>query len=118
MNSEANRRSVPTKPGLPAERTLLSWERSSFGFLVGGALVLLREHGPLGPGRTLLAVTAALLALLVLALGYRRSREIRHSPVIADRMVTADPRAEVLMIGAATVAFATAVVGALLFSIS
>ena len=66
-------RPLPDKPGLPAERTLLSWERSSFGFLVGGALVLLRQHGPLGPGRILLAFTAALLGLLVLALGYRRA---------------------------------------------
>lgn len=111
-------RAIPAKPGLPAERTLLSWERSSFGFLVGGALVLLRQHGPLGPARTLLAVTAALLALGVLALGYRRSRQIRDSPVIGGRVVTSAPGAEVLVIGAATVGFATAVVVVLsLFSI-
>ncbi|UXA13504.1 DUF202 domain-containing protein [Mycobacterium sp. SMC-8] len=111
-------RREPSKPGLPAERTLLSWERSSFGFLVGGALVLLRQHGPLGPGRILLAVTAALLALLVLALGYRRSRQIRDSPVVAGRVVTGAPQAEVLLIGSATVVFAAAVVGALLFAIN
>jgi uncharacterized membrane protein YidH (DUF202 family) len=108
----------PTKPGLPAERTLLSWERSSFGFLVGGALVLLRQHGPLGPGRILLALTAALLALLVLALGYRRSQQIRDSPVIGGRLVTVAPRAEVLLIGSATAVFAAAVVAALLFAVS
>ncbi|GAA2538266.1 DUF202 domain-containing protein [Mycolicibacterium diernhoferi] len=107
----------PTKPGLPIERTLLSWERSSFGFLVGGTLVLLRQHGPLGPGRILLAFTAALLAMLVLALGYRRSRAIRDSPVVAGRMVTAAPRAEVLLIGGATMVFAAAVLGVLLFAI-
>ncbi|OBF56488.1 DUF202 domain-containing protein [Mycolicibacterium monacense] len=111
-------RRAPTKPGLPAERTLLSWERSSFGFLVGGALVLLRNHGPLGPARMLLAITAALLALVVLALGYRRTRQIRNSPVIAGRVVTSAPGAEVLVIGGATVGFATAVVVVLLlFSI-
>lgn len=111
-------RREPTKPGLPAERTLLSWERSSFGFLVGGALVLLRHHGPLGPARMLLAITAALLALLVLALGYRRTRQIRDSPVIAGRVVTSAPRTEVLVIGGATVGFALAVVVVLLlFSI-
>lgn len=109
-------RREPWKPGLPAERTLLSWERSAFGFLVGGALVLFREHGPLGPGRTGLALTATLLALLVLGLGYRRSHQIRDSPVIAGRLVMAAPRAEVLVIGGATVAFAAAVVVALLVS--
>ncbi|HYO02366.1 MAG TPA: DUF202 domain-containing protein [Mycobacterium sp.] len=102
-----------SKPGLPAERTLLSWERSTFGFRVGGALVLLRQHGPLGPGRTVLALTAALLALLVLGLGYRRSRDSKASPVIADRVVTLAPRAEVLLIGGATVGFAMAIVVAL-----
>jgi len=105
---------TPGKPGLAAERTLLSWERSALGFLVGGALVLLRQHGPLGPGRAVLAVTAVLLAMLVLALGYRRSRQIRAAPVV--EAVIRAPRAEVLLIGAATVAFATAVVAALLFA--
>lgn len=107
---------APTKPGLPAERTLLSWERSAFGFLVGGALVLLRQHGPLGPGRTVLALTATLLALLVLGLGYRRSRHIRASQVVAGRVSIPAPRAEVLLIGGATVGFAVAIVVALLYS--
>ncbi|MBU8807450.1 DUF202 domain-containing protein [Mycolicibacterium goodii] len=111
-------RPLRDKPGLPAERTLLSWERSSFGFLVGGALLLLRQHGPLGPGRVLLSFIAALLAMLVLTLGYRRSRAIRDSPVLAGRIVTAPPRVEVLLIGGATVVFAAAVVGALLLAIS
>jgi uncharacterized membrane protein YidH (DUF202 family) len=105
---------APRKPGLPAERTLLSWERSAFGFLVGGALVLLRQHGPLGPGRTLLALTAALLALLVLGLGYRRSQQIKASSVVAGRILVLSPRIEVFLIGCATVAFSMAVVVALL----
>ncbi|GJF11965.1 hypothetical protein NGTWS1803_21100 [Mycolicibacterium cyprinidarum] len=109
-------RREPSKPGLPSERTLLSWERSAFGFLVGGALVLLRQHGPLGPGRTVLALAATLLALLVLGLGYRRSRQIRTSPVIADRVVMFAPRMEVLLLGGATVSFATALLVALLLS--
>ncbi len=94
----------------------MSWERSAFGFLVGGALVLLRQHGPLGPGRVLLALTAALLALLVLGLGYRRSRQIEHSPVIAGRVVLPAPYTEVLLIGGATVVFSMAIVVVLLFS--
>jgi putative membrane protein len=107
---------APSKPGLQSERTLLSWERSALGFLVGGALVLLRQHGPLGPGRTVLALTAALLALVVLGLGYRRSRQITASPVIAGRLVLVAPRAEVLVLGGATVSFSTAIVVALLLS--
>ncbi|MDZ4235965.1 MAG: DUF202 domain-containing protein [Dietzia sp.] len=111
-------RREPWKPGLPAERTLLSWERTAFGFLIGGALVLLREHGPLGPGRTVLTLTATLLALLILALGYRRSHQIRDSPVVAGRTVVQAPRAEILLIGGATVAFAAAIVVALLYSVA
>jgi len=106
-------RREPWKPGLPAERTLLSWERSAFGFLVGGALVMLRQHGPLGAGRTVLALTATLLALLVLALGYRRARQIRAG---AGRVVLPAPRVEILLIGGATVAFATAILAALIHS--
>lgn len=109
-------RREPWKPGLPAERTLLSWERSALGFLIGGALVVLREHGPLGPGRAVLALTATLIALLVLGAGYRRSRQIKASPVIAGRVVMLAPRGEVLLIGGATVGFATAIVAALLYS--
>ncbi|WP_370329202.1 DUF202 domain-containing protein [Mycolicibacterium hippocampi] len=109
-------RREPWKPGLPAERTLLSWERSAFGFLIGGALVMLRQHGPLGPGRTALALTATLLALLVLGIGYRRSRQISASPVVAGRVVMLAPRSEVLLIGGATVGFAAAIVAALLYS--
>ena len=63
----------------------------------------------------MLALTAALLALLVLGLGYRRSQQIRASPVIAGRLVMLAPRAEVCLIGGATVVFAMAVVGVLLY---
>lgn len=94
----------------------MSWERSAFGFLVGGALVMLRQHGPLGPGRTVLALTATLLALLVLALGYRRARQIRMSTVVAGRIVIPAAHSLILLIGGATVVFAAAIVGALLYS--
>ncbi|PJK21311.1 DUF202 domain-containing protein [Mycolicibacterium goodii] len=106
----------PGKPGLPAERTLLSWERSSFGFLVGGALLLIRQHGPLSATRTLLAIIAALLALLVLALAHRRSRRIGSWPVATGRRSTLAPHAEVMLTGGAVVAFASAVMVALLYS--
>lgn len=75
---------------------------------------MLRQHGPLGPGRILLALTAALLALLVLGLGYRRSQQITAG---AGRDSMPAPRLEVLLLGGATVAFATAVVVVLLRSV-
>src|SRR5258708_22983708 len=53
------------RPSLQAERTELSWERTAIGFLVSGAIPLLRPGGPLAVGRTSLAITAVLLALLV-----------------------------------------------------
>ena len=44
------------------------------------------------------------------------SRRIRAVPIVESRVVISAPRAEVLLIGAATVAFATALVAALLFT--
>lgn len=90
---------MPSQPsggrGLQVERTELSWERSSFGFLVlvGGALILLRQHGPLEVGRTMLALTAVLLALLILWLGHRRAQRIKASRVISGRIVVAAAQA-------------------------
>ncbi|AKS31469.1 DUF202 domain-containing protein [Mycolicibacterium goodii] len=110
-------RREPSKPGLPAERTLLSWERSSFGFLVGGALLLIRHHGPLSMTRTLLAILAALLALLVLGLGYHRSRRIGSAPSVPGRTSLPVPGVEVLLMGAATAGFALAVLVALLYAL-
>lgn len=99
------------KPGLQAERTSLSWERSALGFLVGGALVLLRQHGPLHVGRTVLASIAGLLALGVLALGYLRSRQLRDGGGSV-----AAPRVAVALLGYGTALFAFAIVIALLFT--
>ncbi|MFB1294066.1 DUF202 domain-containing protein [Mycobacterium sp. pW049] len=99
------------KPGLQVERTQLSWERSAFGFLVGGALVLLRPHGPLHAGRVALASIAGLLALGVFALGYMRSRRVRDG----GRHVP-PPRAAVLLLGYGTAAFALAIVVALVLT--
>ena len=109
-------RRPPGKPGLQAERTVLSWERSAFGFLVGGVLVLLRQHGPLGPGRVVLALVATVLALLVLGLGHRRSVQKNAAPVVEGRVIIPPPPREVLWIGAATVGFATAIVAVLVVS--
>lgn len=103
------------KPGLQAERTLLSWERSSLGLLVGGALMLIRHHGPPVAGRIALAAVAGLLALVVLGLGYRRSRRIRIETAPAAPVVDV-PSLEVLILGYGTAAFGLAVAVALVLS--
>jgi uncharacterized protein DUF202 len=91
------------RPGLQAERTQLSWERTAIGFLTSGAIPLLRGGGPLAPGRTGLAVLAVLLALLVVCIGRDRARHFRTSPAVA-----------VYLIGGATTVFATVIVTLLL----
>jgi putative membrane protein len=96
------------KPGLHAERTELSWERSAIGLLASSAILLFRQTGPLALGRTLLAATAVLLALLVLGLGRRRGRRTRAIRVIAGKNIVTDARTEVLLIGWAVTGFATA----------
>ncbi|MEH3128922.1 MAG: DUF202 domain-containing protein [Mycolicibacterium neoaurum] len=106
--------SPPEKPGLQAERTLLSWERSALGFVAGGALLIIRQHGPFGAGRALLALIATGLALSVLAVGWRRSR-LLNSRAPGQTRVPA-PQAEVMWIGTATVVFAIVILGALVAS--
>lgn len=98
------------KPGLQAERTQLSWERTAIGFLASGAIPLLREGGPLAVGRTALAVTAVMLALLVVWLGHERAQRIRTIRVVAEENVVAAPRIEVRVIGWATAGFAAVIV--------
>jgi putative membrane protein len=85
-------------PGLQAERTQLSWERSAFAFLVAGALPLL-SHGSVEVGATVLAAVGVLLACLAVWLGHRRARRM-----------TATPRTEVLLLGWATAGFAALIV--------
>lgn len=100
------------KPGLQAERTQLSWERSALGFLVGGAIPLLREGGPLEVARGLLAVLAVVLALLVVWLGRVRGRHT-HS----ERGIVPPPRTEVLVLGWAVAGFAAAIVVTLMLKL-
>jgi putative membrane protein len=87
------------KPGLQAGRTQLAWERTAVGFIASGAIPLLREGGPLAVGRTLLAVIAVLLALVILVMGRARAQRIR-----------ATPRTQVLLLGWATFGFAAIIV--------
>jgi putative membrane protein len=103
------RRQTQGKPGLQPERTQLSWERSAIGFLASGAIPLLRQSGALTVGRILLAVTAALLALLVLRPGRRRGQRMRALRLIAGKNSVSHAGTEVLLIGWATAGLATAI---------
>jgi uncharacterized membrane protein YidH (DUF202 family) len=98
------------KPGLQAERTQLSWERSALGFLVGGAIPLLRQGGPLEVVRGSLAVLAVVLALLVVLLGRVRARQMRATHPAAGREKVPPPRTAVLVLGWAVAGFAAAIV--------
>lgn len=86
------------KPGLQAERTQLSWERSAFGFLIAGALPLL-SHGSFAFGKAVLAIVGVTLAFLAVWLGYRRARRMTETPTF-----------EVLLLGWATAGFAVLIV--------
>lgn len=107
-------RPQPRKPGLQAERTLLSWERSALGFVAGGALLIIRQHGPFGPGRAILALIATCLALSVLVVSRRRSKLINNRT--PGRAGVPAAHAEVMWIGTATVVFAVIIVGVLVAS--
>lgn len=100
----------PEKPGLQAERTLLSWERSSLGFLVAGAIPLFRHHGALRVGHAVVAVLAVVLALLVLSLARARARRIGATHVEAGGGTVAAPRTAVFVLGGATALLAAVII--------
>jgi putative membrane protein len=102
------------KPGLQAERTALSWERSAIELPASSAILLFRQTGPLAVGRTLLAAAAVLLAVLVLGLGHRRRRRTSTIRATAGQNIVPDARTEVPLIGWAVAGFATATVVLLL----
>lgn len=101
--------------GLQVERTELSWERSAFGFLVGGALVLLRDDGPFAVTRIALAAVAGALVVTIMALVYRRSHGITVRSAAAGAVVVSPARFEVTALGYATAGFAFAMAAALLW---
>jgi len=95
-------------PGLQAERTELSWERSTVGLIASGAVLLFRQGEPVTLGRATLAVVPLLLALQVLWFGRRRGRQIKEPRAGC----VPDARAEVLLLGCSVAALAA---GAILF---
>ena len=78
--------------------------------------MLLRQNGPLEVGRTLLALIAVLLALLVLWLGRRRAQRIKAVRIIAGKDTVAAAWSEVLLIGCATAGCSTAIVVVLIYA--
>lgn len=66
---------VSERAGLQAERTDLSWSRTSLSFAVNGSLLLVRHHMP---GPAWLHYGAAGLAALLLAFTFIMAHRRRH----------------------------------------
>jgi putative membrane protein len=101
-----NVREPGDRPGLQAERTGLSWERTATGLLASGALLLFRHDEPMTLGRAGLAAAALLLALLAAWLGRRRARVVELPCASPGGSTVPDARREVLVIGFAVAGLA------------
>jgi uncharacterized membrane protein YidH (DUF202 family) len=90
--------SVPRDQGLQAERTALSWTRTSFAALANGALLAIRElHGSPGPTGLIPPVLAVIVALCTYLVALQRQRTLSRRPL--PRRITA--RHPVHLVGAA-----------------
>jgi uncharacterized membrane protein YidH (DUF202 family) len=87
-------------PGLQAERTTLSWTRTSLAFLANGALLLIPDiHNGGGIFGWVAAGLAAMLALSTYLIGVRRQRTLARRPLPAR----ISPRREVYALGTSVV---------------
>ncbi|MGF2944734.1 DUF202 domain-containing protein [Mycobacterium sp. Lab-001] len=93
--------------GLQAERTALSWSRTSFAFLVNGALLMIRNlHGSTGPAGWIPAGLAGAVALLTYYISRRRQRILRQpvsTRITARRSVYSIGVASLLLIVVTTI---------------
>lgn len=88
----------PPESGLQAERTTLAWTRTSFTFLVNGALLTVKNlHGSEGPAALIPAFFAAAVALGTYVISLQRQRTLQLYP--AQKRTT--PRLPVYVIGIA-----------------
>jgi uncharacterized membrane protein YidH (DUF202 family) len=102
-------REIPDRPGVPAERTEMAWERSAIGLFATAVLLMFRHVAPMTAARAALLSAYLLLGLLTVHLGLRRGRQIREihagrgrgSPVPAAR-------GSVLLLGWSVVGIAAA----------
>jgi hypothetical protein len=98
------------RPGLQAQRTEMSWERSAIGFFAIAALLLLRHVEPLTVERVGLAGAALLLSLLAVWFGRQRGRLARDVRPGPSHDSVRDARVEVITLGWAVAAFAAGTV--------
>ena len=89
---------TPPDRGLQAERTTLSWTRTSFAFLANGALLMIRNlHGSVRPAGLIPALLAGAVALGTFVIAVQRQRTLQRHPL--PQRIT--PRLAVHTIGAA-----------------
>ncbi len=107
-----------TQPGadplartLPAERTVLAWTRTSFAFLVNGALLTIKDfHGHHGSVGFILAAIAVAVAMGTYLIALQRQRILQRHPI--PKEIT--PRRSVYIIGISTIVLIAATTVALL----
>ncbi|PVZ06379.1 DUF202 domain-containing protein [Actinomycetospora cinnamomea] len=80
-------RRLQDRSGLPAERTVLSWDRTALAMLVNGALLLLRANRN---GSLLVWVPAGLALLAAVACALLGRRRHRRTVVAGSANVRAD----------------------------
>jgi uncharacterized membrane protein YidH (DUF202 family) len=89
----------PLAGTLPAERTVLAWTRTSFAFLVNGALLSLKGLRDVSAATTfILMILAGAAALGTYAIAVRRQRILQQRPLPAD----VSPRRQVYLVGIST----------------
>ena len=85
--------------GLQAERTTLSWSRTSFAFLVNGAVLMVKNlEGSVGPAAFIPAALAGAVALVTYVIALQRQQTLRQQP-FRTRIT---PRRQVYTIGIAS----------------